>query len=393
MKIAFVTSHPIQYQVPLFRVLAKMEDVDLTVFFCMIPDQKQQGDGFGVAFEWDIPLLEGYNYRVLNNVSKVPNVTSFNGCHTPEIKQVLKEEEYDAVIVNGWVVKSCFQTLSACRHLGIPCIVRGEANMLRPRAWYKRLRHRTFIKKYAAYLYIGNSNADFYQSYGIKEEKLFPALYCIENDRFNRSAQEAEDARNQFRLKWDIKKDDTVFLFSGKLEQKKHPVELIQSFQVALKNGCHAKLLMVGSGELQNECEILIKKNNLPVIMTGFINQSEIVDAYYASDCLVLASDYGETWGLVVNEAMACGKPAIVSDQVGCAQDLIEEGITGAIFPFGDWKALAMLLAEYSKEIDHLFQMGSVARERIQKYSPAAAAIGITEAVLYVMNLQSVNLS
>ncbi len=384
-RIAFVTSHPIQYQVPVFRRLAAMEGIDLTVLFCMIPNQQQQGDGFGVAFEWDIPLLEGYQYQVLKNIAANPGVTHFKGCDTPDILKVLEEGRYDAVVVNGWVVKSCFQTLYACRKLGIPCIVRGEANILRPRAWYKRLRHRSFIRKYAAYLYIGTSNAEFYRSYGVHSEQLFPAFYCIENDRFACSEQKAKAARMQFRKKWNISDNETVFLFSGKLEQKKHPLELITSFHIACNDGCKARLLIVGDGELRTECENLITKYNLPITMTGFLNQSEIADAYYASDCMVLASDYGETWGLVVNEAMACGKPAIVSDQVGCAQDLIEQGVTGAIFSFGDWSALSDLLCEYSTNNANLSRMGKVAQERIQDYSPKAAAQGIFDAVTYVV--------
>ncbi len=138
MKLGILTTHPIQYQVPWFRALASLPDIDLTVFFCMFPDSKQQGEGFGVAFEWDVPLLDGYHYRVLENISPQPAVGSFKGCDTPEIDRIVRDEGFDAFIVNGWVVKSCLQLLWACNKNKVPCVVRGESNNLRPRVWWKK---------------------------------------------------------------------------------------------------------------------------------------------------------------------------------------------------------------------------------------------------------------
>jgi glycosyltransferase involved in cell wall biosynthesis len=123
----------------------------------------------------------------------------------------------------------------------------------------------------------------------------------------------------------------------------------------------------------------LIARHQLPVTLTGFLNQSEIVSAYAASDCLTLPSDHGETWGLVVNEAMACGLPAIVSDQVGCGPDLVTPGETGAIFPFGDWSALAESLCRAAADPTELQRQGVAA----EGYSPAVAAEGIRDAVIY----------
>ncbi len=117
---------------------------------------------------------------------------------------------------------------------------------------------------------------------------------------------------------------------------------------------------------------------------TGFLNQSQIVDAYVASDVLALPSDAGETWGLVVNEAMACGRPAIVSDLVGCAADLIEEGQTGWVFPFGDWRALSNRLLAIANAPSVLTEMSGRCVEKIAGYAPEVAAAGIAKAVMSV---------
>jgi glycosyltransferase involved in cell wall biosynthesis len=108
----------------------------------------------------------------------------------------------------------------------------------------------------------------------------------------------------------------------------------------------------------------------LPVTFAGFLNQSEISRAYVAADCLVLPSDYGETWGLVLNEAMASGIPAIVSDRVGCGPDLVIENQTGAICPFGNGAALAEQMVAFASDRQRMQEMGRRARERVlQEYS------------------------
>lgn len=379
-RIAFVTSHPIQYQIPVFRELTQRGNVDLTVVYAQIPDSAAQGSGFGVAFEWDIPLLEGYRYHVLQNVAKHPSLVEYAGCDTPGMKDYIKQQKFDAVIVNGWVVKTCLQTLRACRSLGIPCLVRGEANHLRQRPWWKRFLQRFLVRSYSGYLYIGEANRAFYQSYGVPDHQLFPCRYCIENSRFSAIVSDTAK-RAAARNRWGIPHDVVCYLYSGKFETKKHPVELVRSFEEAHSRGMRAHLLMVGDGELRNECEAIVRESKLPVTFTGFVNQGLIPEAYLAVDCLVLSSDAGETWGLVVNEAMAAGRPAIVSDLVGCRQDLVEDGLTGDSFSFGDWHQLAELLLRYSGQPEKLRLMGQEASRRIQDYSPHRAATGIEQAI------------
>ena len=176
--------------------------LDFQAIFCTIPTAAQQGAEFGVEFEWDIPLLEGYEYHVLENLSRNPGLMHFAGCDTPGVFDYLRDQNFDAVAINGWVVKSCLQAARACKRLGIPCIVRGEANNLRPRAWWKRLIHKRLMRFYDAYCPIGKASAAFYRELGIAENQLFLAPYCIENDRIAASSprddQSIEAARREF---------------------------------------------------------------------------------------------------------------------------------------------------------------------------------------------------
>ena len=381
LRIGFLTTHPIQYQAPVFRALTAEPDVEFKALFAMLPDQQQQGDGFGVAFEWDLPLLEGYQWQVLDNVAADPSVTRFSGCDTPGIRDVLREQQFDALVVNGWVVKSCLQGLSSARRLGIPCLVRGEANLLRRRAWWKSLLHRRLLHRYSGALCIGSANKDFYRSHGIPESRLFAAPYCIENQRFQRHADEWSGRTTQLRHRFGVPDDVVCYVFAAKFIDKKHPLELVQAFGEAVASGARCHLLMVGDGELRPVCQKFAETNNLPVTFTGFLNQTQIAEAYLAGDCLVLPSDAGETWGLVVNEAMACGRPAIVSSLVGCAADLIKPGETGAVFPYGDWQELVRILEDYAQDRARLDGMGAQARRHVENYAPEVAAQGIVTAV------------
>ena len=387
-KVGILTTHPIQYQVPWFRELAKKEEVDLTVFYCMTPDAHQQGDGFGVEFQWDIPLLDGYRFEVLKNVSPSPSVANFWGCDTPYIRDIVKRNNFNVFIANGWVVKSCVQLLYACRKNKVPCIVLGDSNSLRQRNWWKRLIHRGLLRRYSAFLSCGKANKNFYLKNHVLSEKIFFAPRCVETKRFRISAKELRPIRNNIRVEWEIAPSAFTFLFCAKFIEKKRPMDLIEAFDIAYKkmgqSEGQAHLLMVGDGQMKPQCEAFAKKNNLPVSFTGFLNQSEIIRAYVASDCLVLPSDYGETWGLVVNEAMACGLPAIVSNRVGCGPDLIEEGITGSVFPFGDTNALAKKLVTFAKNPDRTKTMGEQAKRLIEKYSVDELVKGTIDAIKYV---------
>lgn len=378
----FVTSHPIQYQAPVFRELASMSDLDFQVMFAMVPDAETQGEGFGVGFEWDIPLLHGYRYRILKNVATSPSVTKFEGCDTPSIGMALKTIRPDAVIVNGWVVKTCIQALWACKRLSIPCMVRGEANDLRNRPAWKRILQRFLVRQYAACLFIGSANRAFYRSRGVPDANLFFAPYCVENERFERAIAASAGQREALRDTWSIPQKSTCYLYCGKFEEKKHPVQLLQALRVAANDTSSIHLLMVGDGQLRGECERFVARHRLPVSFAGFLNQEQIAGAYLAADCLVLPSDEGETWGLVVNEAMACGRPALVSDLVGCSPDLLKPGETGDIFEFGDWDGLARLLIHHAHPESRLEQMGRAAYQHIQAYSPKVAARGIRRSVI-----------
>ena len=385
-RVLAVASHPIQYQAPWFRALAQVSAIEFSVLFVQQPDAQEQGRGFGVAFTWDIPLLEGYRWQNVPELRGRGGLDGFFAARIARPLKLLRELDPDVLLLTGWHVWPLVQMLLAAWWAGVPVIMRGESNALRRRPLLARLLHRLLLGRCAAYLPIGRASRDFYRGYGITDSRLFDTPYFVDNARFAAAAAEVEDHRDALRARWSIPAGVTCFCYAGKLEPKKRILDLLQALRIAVAQSVAMHLLVIGTGELMPQAQSLVDEHKLPVTFAGFLNQKEIPSAYAACDCLVLPSDYGETWGLVVNEAMACGRPAIVSDRVGCASDLVTDGVTGAVFPFGDTDVLAQRLVEFAADPQRLRAIGEQARQRVERgYSIANSVDGTVRAVQAVL--------
>ena len=440
MRLGILSSHPIQYQSPWFRALAR--EVDLEVFFAHRQTAAQQGQaGFGVAFEWDVDLLCGYRHRFLKNMARRPGVNHFAGCDTPEIRGIIREGErprepisrpadtlspldgeragrgvgdgsrgrspsqFDAFIVMGWNLKSFWQAVRACRRARVPVLVRGDSQLLTPRStfrrWAKEVTYGVLLRQFDGFLFVGQRNREYLRHYGVPETKLFFAPHFVDNEWFRGKADNARKLRVETRKEWGADNGTLVVLFVGKFQAIKRPGDILQALvklrgwnaprtptlspsdgeRVAATPGVPNLLaVFVGSGELEKELHELAEHENLRVHFAGFKNQSELPRYYTAADVLVLPSE-SETWGLVVNEAMACGLPAIVSDAVGCAPNLIEEAKTGFTFARGDTAQLAQRLTQLNELRQRGHDFAPALAAKLQAYSLAAAVDGTLQAV------------
>src|SRR5262249_50272985 len=196
-------------------------------------------------------------------------------------------------------------------------------------------------------------------------ERIFDAPYCVDNDRFGAEADTLTPRRAQLRHEWGVADDAVVVLFSGKLVEKKHPLDLVSALALGRRKDPRLHLLVAGDGVLRPACQEAARVAGLPATFLGFVNQRRIAEAYVAADCLALPSDWGETWGLVVNEAMACGRAAIVSDRVGCYPDLVVPGQTGAVFRFGDVEQFAEAILAAAAIPGNLATLGARARRHV----------------------------
>lgn len=388
-RLGILATHPIQYYAPWFRYLAQRLDIE--VFYAHRQDARGQAEaGFGVPFDWDIPLLEGYPHRWLTNVSRRPTGQSFGRFDTPEVYEILKRERFDAFLVFGWNHKSALQTILACWRRNIPVLMRGDSQLAARRsrtiATLKYLPYRWILPRMAAHLYVGQRNKAYLRHYGVPEEKLFFVPHCVDNAYFERSARQAESTGTVARLRFGlgIPNDAFVFLFVGKMIPKKHPEDFLRACLnvLGLPDGANVHAILVGDGPLRGSLDLLARPYATRIHFAGFSNQSAIPAFYRVANALVLPSDGRETWGLVVNEAFACGIPAVVSDACGCAPDMSDEGRTGFTYPVGDVDALAarMLALKALCEREPLMIHRALA-EKAVRYSMETATEGLVAAL------------
>ncbi|MBX2823213.1 MAG: glycosyltransferase family 4 protein [Gammaproteobacteria bacterium] len=383
-RLLIVATHPVQYLSPWLQELADRPEFDLTVWYVILPDTTQQGVGFDQAFSWDVPLLEGYTWRCVDNHATKPGLDGFFGSRVRGHGRMLSELAPDAVLVTGWHQWSLMQIAIGCRIKGIPLLVRGDSNDLGARPPWKRRLQRILLRLYDGYLYTGSANRGFYLARGVDECRLFPCPHFVDNSRFALQDPDRSEAAISLRQDWGVAAGDTVFLFVGKLQQKKHPDHLLNAFRMVREKNPATHLVLVGDGELRDSLQHAASKSGSSVTFAGFVNQAEIARYYTAADVLVLPSDSGETWGLVVNEAMASGMGVIVSDQVGCHPDLVIEGNTGFCYPFGN---LSQLVDRMLLSCDSTSRMVMVdnGQKRIRQYSSEVASEGLLRALDFIV--------
>lgn len=326
MKLAIITSHPIQYNSPLFALLANESKVDVMVFYTWGEasiNEKFDPD-FQQNFKWDIPLLTGYNYRFIKNTSPDPGSHHFKGIINPDLNQQVEKWGADVVWIWGWSFDS---HLKAIRYFKNKKEVwfRGDSTLLDESQHFniKKILRRIFLKWVYSHIdkafYVGTNNKEYFKKHGLNDSQLIYSPHAIDNCRFADPTGHYSIEAKKFRSKLNITDDQKVILFSGKLETKKNPFFMFQLLK-QLPLGKFV-LLIVGSGPLENELKEKAPRN---CIFLGFQNQSKMPIIYRMADLFVLPSiGPGESWGLSINEALACGIKVIASNKCGGAVDML----------------------------------------------------------------------
>lgn len=375
MRLAYLLTHPIQYQSPLVRHL-RAGGVDLEVLYASDASSRSYFDpGFGREVTWDVPLLEGYPSRVL--FPREPDGSrrrQVQACLT-RLKPALAEGGYDAVWVHGWSHPFAVAGWQAARRLNLPLLLRGEtfAGCVRGgplRRWLHRQVFRRRFRQVAAFLAVGTLNRQLYQAYGAPESRLFSMPYAVDNTFFQNRVREAAPAREALRASLGLEPGRPVVLFCGKLIGVKDPATLIRAVGrlQARPAGQAPMLLLAGDGELRPQLESLAAQVAPGAVrFLGFQNQSQLPALYDLCDVFVLPSVF-EPWGLVVNEVMNAGRPVVVSDQVGSGADLVRPGINGGIFAAGCVGDLEQALQPWLEDPSARVAAGRASLERIRQW-------------------------
>jgi len=370
-KLAIITTHPIQYNAPLFRLLTERTHIDIKVFYTW--SQSATGTkfdpGFGQNIKWDIPLLDGYDFAFVNNISKKPGSHHYKGIDNPTLLKEIQEWGANAVLIYGWSFKSHFKAMRYFKNK-IPVLFRGDSTLLDEKPGLKKVLRRSVLKHVYSFvdiaLYAGVANKAYFIAHGMKDRRLVFMPHAIDNSRFAANELNSNTAK-QLRQALLIPAEATVFLFAGKLEKKKQPNFLIESF-VAL-NSSNVYLIIAGSGQFEDTLKEAYSSHPF-IKFIGFQNQIQMPAVYNCCDVFVLPSKGpNETWGLAINEAMAAGKAIIASDKCGASYDLIHNNKNGFVFSSNESTTFIQALKFFENNKIETKMMGNTSSDIIKEYS------------------------
>ena len=382
-RLAFVVSHPIQYYAPIYQHFARRDDVEIKVFFTWHAGQSPVHDrGFGISFAWDIALTNGYEFERVPNISPEPGTHRFFGLRNPQLVQRVLAWSPDAVLVTGWAWFSHMALMYALRHSKVKLLFRGDSHLLNDsqsglRWWAKREVLRRIYRWPAMFFETGQANRDYFQAFGVGDERLIPCPHSIDVARF--AARGFEEEALRWRAELGISPDHVVVLFAGKFECKKRPLELMRALQQIVAVNCIG--VMVGDGPLKAQVDSIAAERPDMFRVLPFQNQSRMPIVYRLGDLFVLPSAYGETWGLAVNEAMASERAVLVSDKVGCAEDVVDAH-SGRIYRSDLPDALETALKELISDRRKLAEMGKAAGAQSWRFDTAVVAQTIAETIV-----------
>ena len=392
VKLAYLVSHPIQYQAPLLRRIAQEPDIDLTVFFGSdFSLRSYQDEGFGVDVKWDVPLLDGYRSEflpVIRDDGTQTVTTPLNYGIFSALRGGAKPG-FDVLWVHGYAMVNALHGMVAAKTLGIPVLLRADMWLSdRPRGGAKLLLKKLFFQLLknlvSGILPVGTLNQEYWRHYLGDEFPLFLMPYAVDNDYFQQRSLEATATREDLLRELDMVAGRPVILFASKLQRRKHCSDLLDAYGILIRgtmSGPLPYLVIVGDGEERAALEEQARTQGLAdVRFCGFRNQSELPRFFDIASVFVLPARH-EPWGLVVNEAMNAARAVVVSDDVGCHPDLITNGVEGFVFPVGDVKALAEVLLRVLATPEIAAKMGQNALKRIRTWSFEEDVLALREAI------------
>jgi glycosyltransferase involved in cell wall biosynthesis len=396
VKVAYLVSHPIQYQAPLLRRIAEEPEIELTVFFASdFSVQEYVDKGFGVDVKWDVPLLDGYRCEflpVLWDKRRTGPTSQLNYGIFSRLRGNKGARGFDVLWVHGYSTLNALQAMLAAKALGVPVLLRAESRLRRKQsgALKQIMKHLFFfgLKQLVdGVLPIGSLNAEYWRHALGEELPQFSMPYAVDNDYFQSRSQEADLRRGGLLQELGLDASRPVILFASKLQRRKRCEDLLEAYlNLCSEAGSEPVpyLLIVGDGEERAALERRVSESGVAgVRFCGFRNQSELPVFFSLATVFVLPSQ-DEPWGLIVNEAMNSGCAVILSDDVGCQTDLVSDGVEGCVFPVGSVDALKDALRQVLESPETAKAMGQRGRKRISMWSYEEDLIGLRRAIATV---------
>jgi len=393
VRLAYLVSHPIQYQAPLLRRIAAEPGIDLTVFYGSdFAVRGYRDHGFGVDVKWDIPLLEGYKHEFLPSLRDNGSASVFSPISFGLTRRLAGEggnSGFDVLWVHGYSTVNQMHGILAAKAAGIPVLVRSDSSLYdRPRGPLKLLLKRAFFSILRGLvdgvLVSGTRNLAYWRHYMGPEFPMFLLPYAVDNEWFQQQSRLAAAGRSALQAELNLEPHRPVILFASKLQTRKHCNDLIAAYEkLSPGEGLEPEpyLVIIGDGEERDSLERQAAATGFQSIrFCGFRNQSELPRYFDLCSVFVLPSRH-EPWGLIVNEAMNAGRAVIVSDDVGCQPDLVTNGIEGCVYPVQDVEALTAALRHVLASPQRAEAMGKRALARISNWGFAEDITALRDAI------------
>jgi glycosyltransferase involved in cell wall biosynthesis len=386
LRVLLIGTHPVQYSSPMLRLYAKDPRLEIQVAYCSLQGAEAEFDrDFGVEVKWDVPLLEGYPWVAVPNRSWSQGLGSFFGLFNPGIWNLIRCGNFDAVVFyTGYAYATFWMGIAAAKLSGVSILFGTDATSLQPRdakRWklpIKRFLLPKIFRLADIVIIPSEAGRQFILSTGISDSRVVLTPFVVDNTWWSERASEVD--RGAVRREWGVPEDAPVVLFCAKLQPWKRPGDVLNAFVKANVEG--AFLIFAGDGPMRASLEAAAKSLGIAerTRFLGFVNQTGLPSVYRSADLFVLPSEY-DPCPAVVCEAMLCGCPVVLSDEIRGRFDIVEDGKTGFIYPCGDVDALARILADTLGDGAELAELSRNAVTRMETWSPQMNLDGLAIAV------------
>ena len=382
-RVGFVSSHPIQYLAPLYQAINRTADLEAVPIYLTDFSLRDAVDPlFGTKVVWDVDLLGGTNPLFVSGfATREPRGYSLRDS-APEIWSIVRRADLDALVIYGHsILANHFASLGA-RSRRIPVLYQCDAPLAKAQG---SLLRRTLLRAYYTslngFLASSTNNRDYYRALGVPDHKIHHFPLAVDNDRFMAAADLSDGQRVLVRKEIGLRDGVPAIVTASKLVAQKRIDDLLIAACALRAEGLDFDVLLIGEGDQRATLEqIASSATGAPFIFAGFRNQREIPALFAASDIFAMPAA-NENFGLVINEAMCASLPAIVSNGIGAARDLVHDGENGCIFKAGDITGLSDALRALITEPGLRQRMGRKSRSLIAGWSYAEDIAGLRKAL------------
>ena len=372
-RLVIVTEIISPYRIPLFNALAQHPDVDLHIIFLGETDPNLR--------QWQV-----YKQEIRSSFQVLPSwrrrIGRYNTLLNSGIANALNQSAPEVILCGGYSYVASWQALHWARRHHVPFLLWSESNLQDFRHSHAMIEFfkKQFLHRCSAFVVPGRSACEYIRAHGAHENSIFIAPNAVDNELFKCAAENAR--RNGAALRRELALPNRYFLFVGRLVREKGVFELLRAyanFSQQLRQ--EVGLVFVGDGDSRS----MLEEKAISIVpgtirFTGFAQREQLGAYYGLADVLVLPT-YTDTWGMVVNEAMACSLPVIVSRAAGCATDLVRENWNGLFVTPKDVGCLESAMRLLAEQSDLRTTMGSNSSEHIRRYSAQSWSDGVAKAI------------